>query len=121
MAMSNPTPNPPAKAKGHGTAPAFRALRTSPQVGGRPSAEGEHGNSREYKKVQIAGYAGRTVVPMINPLVKVLLVQQPANPAAFCASYFQVRATRGLSRIVATTSIAPAGVPCQEVTPWRHF
>jgi hypothetical protein len=58
----------------------------SPSGNRTPSGRG---GARLSSKAQLADYAGSNVVPLIDPLVQLLLLEQPEDPAAFCAAYFQ--------------------------------
>ena len=61
-------------------------------------------------KRQLAQYAGASVVPLVDPLVQLLLREQPDDPAAFAAEYFQrtLGSGRGAAPAPAATPAAPA-------------
>eukprot|EP01052_Picozoa_sp_SAG31_P023552 SAG31_NODE_1949_length_6833_cov_4.354024_2_plen_148_part_00 len=39
-------------------------------------------------KAEFERYADLNIVPLVDPLIKALLLEKPADPAAFCAQFF---------------------------------
>eukprot|EP01050_Picozoa_sp_SAG11_P007940 SAG11_NODE_679_length_7786_cov_6.173670_2_plen_226_part_00 len=68
------------------------------------------------RKQAIAEYANAAVVPLVDPLVRSLLVEQPEDPAAFCQAYFQktLGSGKGPSTPEGVETVSPELVALQQ-------